>query len=244
MLLLREMPSEHFLEIFLSTAARNFSKCLLKCSCAFPETAREYEYGTWQYQVRLNAGSWGTGVWSFSRLKTIPNFSAWPLLQRCSVPHLFRRQSLNLPWLLMRTSPQEKPCSTTLGWADLCWGPSSCVFLLPSAQWQHSCRQQGWAGMPEVQLNGCLPSHWFLTVSIQSPSGLTCSNKDAVTAPNKPLLISTQKKNKTKQTRKVLYLQSSISLPVEIEHKSSLYSSPECLQQWQCHLCICSRMQT
>lgn len=127
MLLLREMPSEHFLEIFLSTAARNFSKCPLKCSCAFPETARKYEYGTWQYQVRLNAGSWGTGVWSFSRLKTIQNFSAWSLLQRCSVPHLFWRQSLNLPWLLMRTSPQGKPCSTAAGWADLCWGPSSYV---------------------------------------------------------------------------------------------------------------------
>lgn len=107
MLLLREMPFEHFLEIFLSTAARNFSKCPLKCPCAFPETAREYEYGTWQYQVRLKAGSWGTGVWSFSRLKTIPNFSAWSLLQHCSVLHLFWRLSLNLPWLLMRTSPRE-----------------------------------------------------------------------------------------------------------------------------------------
>lgn len=73
--------------------------------------------------------------------------------------------------------------------------------------------------MLEVQLSGCLPSRWFLTGSIRSRSGLTCSNKDAVTAPNKPLLTSSQK------NRKVLYLQSSVSLPVETEHISPLYSS-------------------
>lgn len=127
MLLLREMPFEHFLEIFLSTAARNFSKCPLKCPCAFPETAREYEYGTWQYQVRLKAGSWGTGVWSFSRLKTIPNFSAWSLLQALQRPASVLKAVLKSALAAHAHFPPGKPCCTAAGWPDLCWGPSSYV---------------------------------------------------------------------------------------------------------------------